>query len=440
MSDPAGRPDRLDSWKAIAAYFRRTERTVRRWEQEFGLPVRRVSGERGRSVFAYVSEIDQWLQDTRPDAANGAAAIGTDNGEAAAAIDVPPTAAASRWRPVVAVASLAVIAAMGWAATQWRLTAAPTRLEFTTAGVVARDADGAERWRYRFAADTRAEPVYAHPESVELRSPPETGVLAAAGLFINTDESIEGGELLWLTPRGTLQRTFAFDDRLAFGAGEYGAPWGITDFREDARSGSGRIAVSAHHYTWWPGVVTVLDERWERQGTFVNAGWVERVHWLSPDRLLVAGFSNPRDGGMVAILDANALDGQSPDTGDSAFRCLTCGGGRPLRYVVMPRTELNRATRSRFNRARIEALPDRIVVRTVEIMVSETNVVDAVYEFTPSLELLAASFSARYWEMHAQLEAEGKLDHTRDQCPDRDGPRDLQVWEPAAGWTRVAIR
>ena len=38
--------DRLDSWKAIAEYLQRTERTVRRWEQELGLPVRRVSGER----------------------------------------------------------------------------------------------------------------------------------------------------------------------------------------------------------------------------------------------------------------------------------------------------------------------------------------------------------------------------------------------------------
>jgi hypothetical protein len=439
MSDSAGRPDRLDSWKAIAAYLQRTERTVRRWEQELGLPVRRVSGERGRSVFAYVSEIDQWLKETRPDASNGDG-NGNGNGDAVPGHAPPQPAAARRWRPVVAAASLLVIAAVGWAAAQWSLSAAPAQMEFTGSGVVARDAAGAEQWRYRFAADTRAERVYAHPESVELRTSPETGVLAAAGLFVNTDESIEGGELLWLSARGALQRRFAFGDSLAFGAGEYGAPWGITDFREDTKGGSGRIAVAAHHYTWWPGVVTVLDENWQRRGTFVNAGWIERVHWLTPDRLLVAGFSNARDGGMVAMLDANALDGQSPDTGDPQFGCLVCGADRPLRYVVMPRTEINRATQSRFNRARIEALPDRILVRTVEIMVSETNIIDAVYEFTPSLEFIAASFSARYWQMHAQLEAEGKLDHSREQCPERDGPQPIQVWEPSTGWTTTRAR
>jgi DNA-binding transcriptional regulator YiaG len=35
---------RLESWKEIAAYLRRSERTVMRWESERGLPVRRVPG------------------------------------------------------------------------------------------------------------------------------------------------------------------------------------------------------------------------------------------------------------------------------------------------------------------------------------------------------------------------------------------------------------
>jgi len=51
---------RLDSWKAIAAYLRRDLATVRRWERDLGLPVYRVGGT-GRSVFAYAHEIDAWL-------------------------------------------------------------------------------------------------------------------------------------------------------------------------------------------------------------------------------------------------------------------------------------------------------------------------------------------------------------------------------------------
>jgi tetratricopeptide (TPR) repeat protein len=62
---PDGRK-RLDSWKEIAAFFGRNERTVNRWEKERGLPVRRMpGGERGR-VFAYTDELAAWLLSAEP--------------------------------------------------------------------------------------------------------------------------------------------------------------------------------------------------------------------------------------------------------------------------------------------------------------------------------------------------------------------------------------
>jgi TolB-like protein/Flp pilus assembly protein TadD len=51
--------ERLDSWKEIAAYLKRDERTVRRWEAE-GLPVRRKVHKKQASVYAYKGEIDSW--------------------------------------------------------------------------------------------------------------------------------------------------------------------------------------------------------------------------------------------------------------------------------------------------------------------------------------------------------------------------------------------
>jgi Tfp pilus assembly protein PilF len=55
------RETRLDSWKAIAAFFGKDERTVKRWEKERGLPVRRVPGATGGTVFAYTAELESWL-------------------------------------------------------------------------------------------------------------------------------------------------------------------------------------------------------------------------------------------------------------------------------------------------------------------------------------------------------------------------------------------
>ena len=58
--NPVPKDTRLDSWKAIAVFFGKDERTVKRWEKERGLPVRRLPGARG-TVFAYTAELEQWL-------------------------------------------------------------------------------------------------------------------------------------------------------------------------------------------------------------------------------------------------------------------------------------------------------------------------------------------------------------------------------------------
>jgi hypothetical protein len=50
----------LESWKQIAAYLDRSERTVRRWEASEGLPVHRREHEKQDTVFAYKHEIDAW--------------------------------------------------------------------------------------------------------------------------------------------------------------------------------------------------------------------------------------------------------------------------------------------------------------------------------------------------------------------------------------------
>ncbi|MGD9347088.1 MAG: hypothetical protein PVH84_14560 [Candidatus Aminicenantes bacterium] len=60
--------DILDSWKAISEYLDRDVRTCRRWEAELGLPVYRINADSTHSkVFAYQSEIDEWLKNKAND-------------------------------------------------------------------------------------------------------------------------------------------------------------------------------------------------------------------------------------------------------------------------------------------------------------------------------------------------------------------------------------
>lgn len=56
----------LQSWKEIAGYLERDERTARRWEKNTGLPVRRHGAGKGSSVYAYPSELEAWRAERQP--------------------------------------------------------------------------------------------------------------------------------------------------------------------------------------------------------------------------------------------------------------------------------------------------------------------------------------------------------------------------------------
>ena len=63
--EPLPAPDRLDSWKEIAAYLNRSERTVRRWEAKEELPVHRLQHDKRGSIYAYTRELDAWRASRR---------------------------------------------------------------------------------------------------------------------------------------------------------------------------------------------------------------------------------------------------------------------------------------------------------------------------------------------------------------------------------------
>jgi TolB-like protein len=71
---------RLDSWKQIAAYLGRSEKTVRRWEETARLPVHRLNHEKRPSVYAYTNELERW-RETRRSAVEGEPEVADDAAE-----------------------------------------------------------------------------------------------------------------------------------------------------------------------------------------------------------------------------------------------------------------------------------------------------------------------------------------------------------------------
>lgn len=58
---------RLDSWKEIATYLKRSVRTVRRWESEQQLPVHRHFHHSAQTVYAFKNELDAWWANYQPE-------------------------------------------------------------------------------------------------------------------------------------------------------------------------------------------------------------------------------------------------------------------------------------------------------------------------------------------------------------------------------------
>ena len=88
MTGAKAKKTRLESWKEVAAFFGRTERTVMRWENERGLPIHRLPGDLRSRISADIEELEAWLRSA-------------DGLEPAAAGDVQP-AAPSEVRPAEA--------------------------------------------------------------------------------------------------------------------------------------------------------------------------------------------------------------------------------------------------------------------------------------------------------------------------------------------------
>lgn len=81
-------PHLLSSWKEIGQYLGKGVRTVQRWEQEFGLPVRRPAGHSRHAVLAVPAELDAWaLTRTRGPRAAAALSLHKELAEARQQID-----------------------------------------------------------------------------------------------------------------------------------------------------------------------------------------------------------------------------------------------------------------------------------------------------------------------------------------------------------------
>lgn len=427
--------DRLDSWKEIAAYLGRDERTAQRWERQVSLPVHRTLGDHG-AVFAYKNEVDAWLarQAVAPDLTRHEI---PGNGSGTTPQREASIGRRNRWTPVLIVAAVAIVSAMLATFGTVLFYSRPGPALRVTVGdrsVLGWDARGRKSWEYSLPrASYKTEVI-----------PFDFG---GSRLFlvrvVGYESPLHSGELDCFTSRGKLLWTFRPAMTLQFGEQVDRGPWAITDASLARGEPGPQIWAAVEDFTWGHAAVWEVDPSdGKGQVRFVNSGGLKQVHAVrshNREFILAGGYNNEYDMAAVAVLEPNQPFAVSPQTAGTRFACGNCGQGSPAEYFLLPHSELNRVVLNKTPNQvyGISVSPGHVQVSTKELTPDAVG----IYDFTTELGILPRSvaYSSGYWSEHRVLERQFRVDHRAEQCPEYLHGVQVRLWTPAAGWSEIHV-
>ncbi len=448
---------RLISWKEIAHYLQCEERTAQRWEQERGLPVHRVPGDRRGTVYCFEHELAAWLhqQPTETLVANGVqSAAGVTREDPGVAASPPTTFLGSlrgpqRIRLILWAGFLLVVATAFWLggiarshSVQAPKDRVPAKYEYAGADLIIQNRFGETLWSHRFDGPLRisddATAGWRRIQFDDLDGDGTTEVVAAVGHSDNLwpDRDYQS-ELYCFESDGKLRWRYHFSETLTFGGQKFAPPYTVNNLliTGDRRK---HVWVVYVHQPWWPGILLKLDDEGREGGRFVNVGYIyslAHVRHAGGSYILAGGVNNEYDAGMVAVLDTKDSDGHSPQTTGSRYECGGCPNKLPLRYFVFPRSELNRATASPYNAVyQLRRLSDRLDVITLETQADPAQRSESHFEFDLDFRLVGAHRGDAYWNVHHILPH--MVHHPADKCPERTRSITVREWQ-SGNWRDI---
>ena len=431
LSDDA---DRLESWKEIAAFLRRTERTVMRYE-ELGMPVHRLPGAKRSRVTASRAELTKWLaSEPEPDS------------DAPVQVTAPESKRSTKryWIAGAAMAALAATITIGIVLRSTHGPRPPADAKLTENALIALDSDGHTLWTVAFHRKLNtAVPHLPWKFAIvaDLLGDGDHEVLAIVPYAMgpNPEDGTEC-EIICFSSRGKRLWSYLPRETFQFGAHEIHGPWQVLDPIISAR---GVIYVALIHDTWGNSFVVELDPKTGHSTLrYVNTGTTRMLgeaRTSGATYLIASGFNNEFDGGSAAFIDERKSFAASPQKQGTRFKCTSCPEGVPDYYLVFPQSEGNRARKLYENPVKnFQVIGNEIQFEKYEWNEGD---VDAVYllGLEPRIHPISLRFGSAYDLEHRELERIGALSHTLAQCPERLHPLPVRMWTPAAGWTELSF-
>jgi hypothetical protein len=445
MGDASANGD-LHGWKEIATYLGKSVRAVQRWEQELGLPVRRLKTQAGQTVFARRAELDAWIARQAVPPREVAEEASSEHPAASISPMQPTTARGPYWIAAGLVLLVSAAALIGAARLGSGSSPAASSYRLTDRGLQGLH-DGQVLWTHDFGHPLRealAESVRANMgrqiKTADLDGDGRPEVLVMVSYA--TENGYRSDEIHCFSPDGTLRWTFAPDFTLRFRAGIYEPPWIITDFLTTPGASGTDLWVSVSHSVWWPAAVVRINAAGEADLRYVQSGGIYALAaWqtLAGRRIVAAGINNELSAATVALLDPAGRAARSPQTRGSAYECMDCPTALPPTLFALPRTDVNEVDAVPYNRVNwIHVAGGILQFQTVEFL--ELGGASMLYRVNDSLEVETGGPSDGFWTAHRRLEQQGLLDHDARACPERQRELPVRVFDRASGWRDLMVR
>ncbi len=391
----------LNSWKEIADYLGVTVRTAQRWEDEKGLPVRRVGGEHGR-VAAEADDLARWKR---------------------------TVAAEPRWwsnlpllrayAAVTTVVLILILAAVGIAFFRaWR-KGPPAEFSFRNSELVVTDRAGRELWRHTFA-----DPPYTTLYDAPIR---RNWVWFGD---VDGDHSIEtvigyapaGGhnkpwKVYCFSARGEPRWEFTCNRAVTDAQRSHSPPYhlrGLRVFPSPKRDGRRWVVISSVHHWDYPCQIAVLDSDGRVVGEYWHSGHLASLETADLyqdgiEEILLAGVNNGRRQATLVVLDPRRVTGASVQPEGDPLQLQGFAAGSEKAVVLFPRTEANRKL-EQFNVAdQVDVVSEGIRVQVKEKI--ERPHPFLVYELDHRLNVKAVESSLALRNYFKELKATGQLAH-----------------------------
>jgi hypothetical protein len=450
MNQNSNNHDLLSSWKEIADYLGCDERTCRRWELNFGLPIHRMEGTSKPRVYAYKRELDSWRTEKLNGGLTGHNRIKVRPG--AARLGSKRSRLKLLW---LVPASGAIIAAILFIV---RLSPGePADFNIKGSKLIILDQKGKKLWDF----DTKLDSLISeseYREHYQTRGRSMMGKSILPYLAIKDINLCGRMEILFAPKRGSEYYEtglFCFDHggkelwhyrpgrELRFGEHIYSADYRIFgvepyDINHDENF---EVFLIIAHQPHSPSGLVVLDCKGKVLGEFINWGRIDDIAYADFDEdgkieVIIAGLNDEYGKGFLAVFDTTRIAGSSPQS--EGYACQNCVPGSEKYYILFPRTDVDMVLH-----------PEKEAIEEIHFLNNnrielQTKISHIFFELDFGFQVQDVKGSDYFREQHQEQKSAGKITSILDDAYYEALKKgvlywDGEQWTSAPSWNGNAV-